>query len=983
VRWAYDDTLRLIETESANGTINQYQGYDERGNPGTVRLAVGTPEERVITYTYHPDMHVPLTRTEASILGTGNKATIWDYDDDYDTTPNESPTGLLSRIVETGFTKDSSGATVPFEYITTFTYNAKGQVLSLDGPLPGTDDTTFFAYDNATGDLLSITQPLIGSTSFSEYDAAGNLRKVIDVNGQSKHFTYDAKARITAITNDADGSSSTTSYDTAGQPTSMTDEDGVTRGYAYDGTYGRLITITDVDGNYITYVYDIQGNRIEMSKHDPSGLRTFRKRWGYEDPDIPGKLWKEINADDTYTEYGYDSEGNIASVKDPNDNTTYYAYDPLNRLTSVTQPGSVTTTYTYDTHGNLTLVTDANGNTTTYTYDDMGRLVSTSSPDTGTMTYAYDAAGNPAQKTDAKGIAVQYTYDLLNRLTAVQFPDPTQTITYSYDAGSYGKGRRTGMTDPSGNTTFGYDVRGRLVQKTSTINGQSYTLGQAYSPGGRVMTVTYPSGRTLDYTRGSMGRMEGLSTTSNTTTVTLASNMTYNPFAGPKGLSTGAGGEVNNQSGECGCLTIANPGEQMEHIYTYDNNRNLIDIHAPNVPWYNQSFTYDALNRLTDATGRYGTIGCSYDNVGNRLTRTVNGETETLSYIPGTNKLDQIAGDNPVSFAYDANGNTTAIGNKTLTYNQNNRLVRVEENSVVLGEYTYNGLGQRVIKEVDGVTTVFHYDLDGKLIAESLVDGTITAEYLYMGKIRIAKVDVTAGKIYYYLNDRLGTPQIMTDETGTIVWEASYKPFGEATVNPKSTIVNNFRFPGQYFDEETGLHYNYFRYYDARRGRYLSPDPLSLSNLQIQRQSALNNLMQLFGDHLNMDQAENFLVSNLFYRCSLINPQILNRYPYAHNNPISNIDPEGKGVISAIQCAYYSRKVAVYLEACGKELDQLRESRCGYPYEADIEFMNKYNAQYLSEALAKCAVQNCPDKRLAAKWLEACFKTAWSLPPRP
>jgi len=239
-----------------------------------------------------------------------------------------------------------------------------------------------------------------------------------------------------------------------------------------------------------------------------------------------------------------------------------------------------------------------------------------------------------------------------------------------------------------------------------------------------------------------------------------------------------SGGEVNNQSGESGSFEVANPGEQMERIYTYDGNH-LIDIHAPNVPWYNQSFTYDALNRLTHAEGRYGTISYTYDDVGNRLTKTINSDTEYYTYLTGTNKLDQMAGANPISFTYDANGNTTTIESKTFIYNQNNRLIRVEEDGSTIAEYTYTGLGQRVIKTVDGVTTIFHYDLRGKLIAESRPDGTMTAEYLYMGKIRIAKVDVSSGNIYYYLNDRLGTPQIMTDDTGTIVWEAEYKPFGE------------------------------------------------------------------------------------------------------------------------------------------------------------------------------------------------------------
>jgi len=153
----------------------------------------------------------------------------------------------------------------------------------------------------------------------------------------------------------------------------------------------------------------------------------------------------------------------------------------------------------------------------------------------------------------------------------------------------------------------------------------------------------------------------------------------------------------------------------------------------------------------------------------------------------------------------------------------------VEENGRTLGEYTYNGLGQRIIKVESGViTTVFHYDFDGNIIGESDLDGNFTKEYLYRGSGRLALVDVATEEIYFYGNDRLGTPQILTDSTNTVVWEGYYKPFGEAEVNPNSSIVNNFRFPGQYYDAETGLHYNYHRYYDPGTGRYLRPDPIGL-----------------------------------------------------------------------------------------------------------------------------------------------------------
>jgi RHS repeat-associated protein len=92
-------------------------------------------------------------------------------------------------------------------------------------------------------------------------------------------------------------------------------------------------------------------------------------------------------------------------------------------------------------------------------------------------------------------------------------------------------------------------------------------------------------------------------------------------------------------------------------------------------------------------------------------------------------------------------------------------------------------------------------------------------------------VDVAGGNtVYHYLNDRLGTPEILTDANGVVRWEAWYEPFGEAHVHPSSSVVNNIRLPGQYFDQETGLHYNYHRYYDPRMGRYLTPDPIGLKS---------------------------------------------------------------------------------------------------------------------------------------------------------
>jgi len=225
-----------------------------------------------------------------------------------------------------------------------------------------------------------------------------------------------------------------------------------------------------------------------------------------------------------------------------------------------------------------------------------------------------------------------------------------------------------------------------------------------------------------------------------------------------------------------------------------------------------------------------------------------------------------------MSYDNDANGNINVIGNKTLTYNQDNRLASVSSGSTTLGIYTYNGLGQRIIKEAGGKTTVFHYDFDGNIIGESDSDtGAFSKEYLYRGSTRLALVDVPAEEVYYYGNDQLGTPQILTDSENNIVWEAIYKPFGEAMINAHPYDLNNFRFPGQYYDSETGLHYNYHRYYDPSTGRYLTPDPIG----------------QLGG---------------------------INLFAYTFNNPINGTDPEGKsigiagGVVVVAVGAYYGYK---------------------------------------------------------------------------
>lgn len=960
VRIEYDSQGRVIEVEYANGLINQYDEFDSRGNPRIEKKAVGTPDEKTTTYTYHPDFRAKLSRTEPSIIGIGSKVTIQDYDDDGNTTPNENPTRRPYRLIEQGFTKDASGQIVSYEKITAYTYNSKGQVLSVDGPLPGSQDTTVFEYATSSGDLLAVNRPLVGTTALSDYDGAGRFGHMMDENGNATIFTYDGRGRINTVTREDDGSVTTTNYNTAGEPTQVIASNGVVTDFEYDTTYGRLTRMLDPLGNYMSYGYDAQGNRTEQSIYNPSAQKVFLQRFDYQSPQNPGKLWKVINPDDTYTEYSYFAGGNIASIKDPADKVTYYDYDILNRLNSVTLPGNVITLYDYDQNDNLKTVTDAEGHTTTYNYDDSGRLLSTASPDTGVTTYAYDISGNLISKTDANGVTTTYIYDTLNRLTGVVYPDLAQNITYTYDEGGNGKGRLTGMSDPSGDTRYTYDAKGNLITEARSIGTAVYTTSYAYDAAGILTGMTYPDSRSVAYELDSAGKVNRVTATKDGTTQILADNISCLPFGPVTGLSDGNGLNQTRSFDQLyrpeSIFTEAIQGYE----YSRDPAGNITAITDTLDAEKNQAFVYDDLYRLTDTNSIYGSINYAYDGVGNRLSKTHNGLTESYTYIAGTNKLADVNG---IDFNYDANGNTTDMGSTTYTYNQNNRLISTAENGAVLGEYVYNALGQRVVKTAGGKEIIFLYDQWGNLMAEADNDGNMINEYFYLnGRLLAAlktgsKIEATVDvdpdtlnlgsngrwitafiklleeydvndidpatvilngtiyaekskvadndndgipdlmvkfdrqtvcdilapadeveitiegnsdgfgfvgtdtirvisegkkhrhrnrtvkpvlttlttsatvrqkrKLYFYHLDHLGTPQRIIDESGAVIWSADYQPFGN--VNTTITgLENNFRFPGQYYDAEIGLHYNYHRYYDSKIGRYLRADPIGL-----------------------------------------------------------------------------------------------------------------------------------------------------------
>jgi RHS repeat-associated protein len=598
------------------------------------------------------------------------------------------------------------------------------------------------------------------------------------------------------------------------------------------------------------------------------------------------------------TIYSYDNNSNLTVVTDAKGNTTSYIYDSLNRLKEIIEPSpdgnstSPATSYEYDIQDHLIRVTDANGHITQYDYDDFGNLLKTISSDTGTTTAIYDKAGNIISRTDAKNNTTTYTYDALNRLTEINFQDSTQDITYTYDQGTYGKGRLTGMTNPGGVYTYTYDIFGNLIQENKIIEGHDYSTCYTYDEAYHLTSITYPDGLMVSYDLDETGKIREISITKGVLSRILASNIQYLPFGPLTGLTYGNGNEMTKIFDQAYRLNSIHTGSIQNLSYTLDGANSITSITDNLDPLHSQSFSYDSLYRLTSAEGVYGIIDYSYDLVGNRLSKHRDAETDIYSYDTGTNRLLEITGSNPMAFSYDENGNTVSMGNKGFAFNQNNRMMQASVDGAPAAGYTYNGFDHRIKKTAGDITTIYHYDQSGNLISESNESGENVIDHVYIGNTRIAAVlsptgecqgdldndgdvdgsdlaifaadfgrtdcdteppcegdfdhdndvdgsdlaifaddfgrtDCPGEDIYYYHNDHLGTPQKMTDMNGAVVWSADYRPFGQADVTV-NTVVNNFRFPGQYYDQGTGLHYNWHRYYDPGIGRYLRADPIGL-----------------------------------------------------------------------------------------------------------------------------------------------------------
>jgi YD repeat-containing protein len=746
----YDANGNLSSRTDFNGNRTNYT-YDLARNLETSRTegltssGGTTPQTRTITTQWHGTFRLP--------SGIAEPLRITTFVYDADGTQCGARGVLCSKSIQAttdangaqGFSATPSGA----PRLWTYTYNSNGSVLTANGPRTDVSDvTTYTYYSNddpdlgKRGNVATISNAAGHLSSITAYNAHGQPLTIVDPNSLTTTFTYDARPRLKTRT----VGSETTSYDYdgVGQLTKVTLPDGSFLSYTYDAAH-RLTDISDNLGNRIAYTLDAMGNRTQDRIFDPANQLAQTRSRVFNNLN---RLFQELGATSQTTEYAYDNQGNVLTVKDPLNRITSNQYDALNRLKQVTSPApiSAVTQYGYNGLDALTQVTDPRNLVTGYTVDGLGNLNIQSSPDTGTTINTYDAAGNLLSQMDAKGQATTYAYDALNRVTLITFHDGSKQ-TYAYDQGANGIGRLSSITEtnPANQVTsviaYAYDQHGRVTSETRTVGGVQYILAYRYDSSGRLDQLTYPSGRTVGYSFDALGRVSGMTTTkAGGEPQNVVSSVGYHPFGGVKGYTLGNGQAYARGIDLDGRIASYTLGSQSFAI-GYDAASRISFVSDIGNPASSNTYDYDNLDRLTSAVTPGTPYAYSYDGVGNRLTRTAGSSSHNYAYSATSNRISSITpSSGPVrDFVFDANGSTTADAVNSYTYDVRGRMGQAVSS---LGTTTYqvNALGQRIRKTNSLGDTVFHYDTRGRLIAETTAAGILKRELIYLGDIPVGVV---------------------------------------------------------------------------------------------------------------------------------------------------------------------------------------------------------------------------------------------------
>ena len=693
----------------------------------------------------------------------------------------------------------------PLGAVTEYQYNEAGQLTAL---IPPATEPTFYSYFH--GHVRKVQRGL-ASWKY-ERNSQGDITRQTDPDGNVTHYKYTAKGQLSGLYY-PDGSQHTLTWNPLGQLIDETLPDGTQRRYRYDAQ-GRKITQQDERGAITQYQWDAADRLIQSTL--PGGKT---RAWSYN---AYGKVTAERDERGHITRYEYADNLHLISRRiNPDGSQLNYRYDNTRLLlTGIENERNEHYQLEYYPNGLIRQEIGFDGRKTAYVYDLNGQLLEkTEYPD--------------HEHPDSEALITVYQRDPAGRLIGKTLPDGSET-TYTYDA----LGRLTAVDDGKWPLAYEYDLQDRLI---SEHQGWA-TLRYQYDTFGQLSDCRLPDGNRLHYHYQKGGALKAIDLN---------------------------GQRLTGHRYEAGLETLRQQGHLVSH-YQYDEQGRLQDHAVSQLdargkiqgqPLYHRDYRYDAsgnLRALSDS--RKGQKSYVYDPL-DRLTEVRGTFTEHFIHDPAGNLLEQstevqrhgsyanikgnrllMQGDS--HFDYDAYGNLSQErrgAGQRLTrdyrYDSQHRLIGITLPDGSQVTYRYDAFGRRIAKEVDGTTTQFIWQGE-RLIAESAQQKGLRgishySSYLYdpgtFKPLALLQGEGDTAQVYHYQLDHLGTPQELTSYIGQIVWSANYRAYGNVLKLGVADVINPLRFQGQYYDEESGLHYNRHRYYNPNTGRYLTPDPIKLA----------------------------------------------------------------------------------------------------------------------------------------------------------